>query len=157
MTLIFYATGETVDLVPGRLPAWQPAVIEGTESLAEDQRFCTVGGITQVDKPKGNYLEMCADGKHVEMGPLENGNFAMGPNGEFFVYCGNSGPCYAAKFGADRLTGLGTVKEFAVIKRGETPKYAFTFDGDGPYTVIVRETIGQEYMSFAIPSGISKP
>ena len=168
MTIVHAATGETHAIVEGFFPVWQPpsAVAPpvptqgapeaaGTGTPGAAGSVCTSTDITRIDTPKGDYLQMCAAGQEFEIGPLENGGYAMGPNGKFFVYCANSGRCYAARVGDTRLTAIGSVKDFAIIRKGQDPLFRFEFHGDDPYRVQVFEDVMVENVVFNIPSQIS--
>jgi dipeptidyl aminopeptidase/acylaminoacyl peptidase len=168
MTVIHAVSGEAHPISEGFYPVWQPpsAVVPpaatqqaqaaaSTGTPLSSGSICTSADITLVDTPKGNFLQMCADGEQVEVGPLENGGHGMAPNGQFFVYCANSGGCYAARVGDIRLTPIGSVKSFSIIRRGEAPKYSFSWHGSHPYTVQISEDVMNQNETFAIPAHIS--
>ena len=99
---------------------------------------------------------MCTSGAQYEVGPLEKGGYAMGQNGNFFVYATNRGSVYAARVGNANLTLIGSVKDFSIIRRGEAPQYEFEFFGDNPYTVQIKELILKQNETISIPHFITK-
>ena len=117
--------------------------------------LCTASSISLEDTTSGNFLHLCANGQEYQIGPLENGAYAMGPNGKFFIYCTNSGIVYAARVGDTNLTSIGKVKDFSIIKRGEAPQYQFVFLGDNPYSVQIVELILGQNKTVPIPSYIT--
>jgi hypothetical protein len=168
MTLVNARTGEAHPIVEGFFPVWQPPSVVapplptqappealGTGTPGAAGTLCTSTDLTLRDTPKGNYLQMCAHGEQFEIGPLEGGGYAMGPNGKFFVYCSNSGRCYAARVGDTRLTLIGSVRNFAIIRRGIDPQFRFEFHGENPYKLQVFEDILVENVLFTIPSRIT--
>ena len=92
-----------------------------------------------------------------EIGPLEKGGYALGPNDKFLVYASNSGIVYAARIGDRKLNKIGDVKDFTIIVRGEAPEYEFEFYGDHPYTVQVLELIFLQKKTIPIPRFITTP
>ncbi len=173
------ASGQVFPLAEGTFPAWQPTsgsttigslpeesaptatpfqLLEITETpTAVQSSSCADVSITVKDTSKGDYLEICADGRTYEMGPLEKGDYAIGPNKKFFVYVTNSGIAYAARIGDTRLTLLGDLKEFTFIKVRKNPSYDFKFFGDHPYTVQIFELQYTQNKVFSIPRRISNP
>ncbi len=112
--------------------------------------------ITINDTKKGDFLKILYEGQEYEIGPLEKGAYAIGPNNKFFVYCTNSGSCFAAKFGSANLTPIGSVsKDFSIIVRRENPQYEFSFLGDGPYSVQIFELILKQDKIIDIPSHLT--
>lgn len=142
----------------------QPAAATATEYVLPtatttdlSSPLCPEGSLLMVDSPKGKILQMCKDGDKSELGPLEDGGYELGPTGEWFVYCANSGACYAARLGATRLTSIGSVKDFSIIKRGAAPDYDFEFYGNNPYTVQVHDRSTAQNETLTIPFAISMP
>jgi len=169
-------SGESFPLTEGMFPVWQPvtgdavAVVPSqadatatpilipveTDTLTP-KGPCTEVTITVRDTNKGDYLQICTNGKEYEVGPLEKGGYAVGPNQTFFVYVSNSGTVYAARIGDTRLTVLGDVKDFLFVKRDKTPQFEFQFFGDQTYTVEVHETVFNQKKLLPIPRRISAP
>jgi hypothetical protein len=157
-------------------PLWQPVTVgtstnvpSGTDAAATPDLIpvetntptpkgpCTDLTIEVRDTSKGDYLQICSDGKEYEIGPLEKGGYAIGPNKMFFVYASNSGTVYAARVGDTRLTVLGDLKDFLFVKRDRTPQFEFQFLGEHPYTVEVHEMIFDQKKLLPVPRRISAP
>ena len=169
-------SGQVFPLTEGIVPVWQPVVGDIVATLPQGidptaiptlipvdtdtpvpEGPCTEVTIKVRDTSKGDYLQICTDGKEYEVGPLEKGGYAIGPNKMFFVYASNSGTVYAAHIGDTRLTVLGDVKDFLFIKRDRTPQFEFQFFGDHPYTVEVHETVFNQKKLLPVPRRISAP
>jgi hypothetical protein len=101
------------------------------------------------------FLKVHAPGQDYQIGPLEKGGYAVGPNSKFLVYCSNSGTVYAARIGFTALRRIGSVKSFSIIQRNEAPRYEFEFLGGNPYTVRIHELILQQSQTVSIPPDIS--
>jgi hypothetical protein len=126
-----------------------------TNSSSSNQLVCMDVYITVSHTSKGDYLQICTDSEKYEVGPLAKGAYAMGPNGNFFVYCTNNGYVYAARVGATNLSSIGNVKDFSIIRRGVAPQLEFKFFGDNPYRVQIRELIMNQNKTLALPSYIT--
>jgi hypothetical protein len=172
-------SGKSFQVAEGLFGIWQPAVdvmgadgtvqpdsdtiatpaisTDLTNTPSSDQSLCDDISIEVKDTSKGNMLQICADGKTYEIGPLEKGKYAIGPNKKFFVYCTNSGDVYASRFGTPTLDLIGDVKDFSIIVRGEAPEIEFEFFGDHPYTVQVNELILKQNKTLSIPRYITTP
>jgi Tol biopolymer transport system component len=131
--------------------------IDLTDTPSLDQSLCDDVSIEVKDTSKGNILQICADGETYEIGPLERGVYAIGPNKKFFVYCTNSGDVYASRFGTPTLDLVGDVKDFSIIVRGEAPQVEFEFFGEHPYTVQISEMIMKQNKTLSIPRYITTP
>ena len=156
-------SGTSYPVTDGGFALWQPvsdgeAVMEaGLTSIPATMPPCFDVSITVRDTSKGDYLQVCAEGQEYEVGPLEKGAYAIGPNKKFFIYATNSGMVYAARIGDTRLTLLGDVKEFTIIRQGKIPSFDFKFLGDHPYTVQIFELLYNQNEIFPIPRRISAP
>ncbi len=129
-----------------------------TETLATAQPDCSNSVVVDLRSTnKGQYLEICANGQSYEIGPLEKGGYAVGPNNKFLVYATNSGQVYALRIGETQLQAIGDLKDLAAIRRKDEPKYAFEFTGDNPYNVVIRELVYSQDKTLVIPSFISAP
>lgn len=117
--------------------------------------LCTDVTITVKDTPQGDYLQICAGDKEYEIGPLETGAFAIGPNKMFFVYATRSGLVFAARIGNERLTLIGDVKRFRSVVLGETPIYRFVFHGNHPYSVQIFDEWFKDNETIPIPRYIT--
>ena len=176
ISIVNVNSGESFPVTEGINPVWQPVITDGgaiiqpqqntatpmaavdaTDTPAAPGSPCVDVTITVKDTSKGDYLEVCADGKEYEVGPLEKGAYAIGPNKKFFVYVTNSGTAYTARIGDTRLTLLGDVKKFTIIKQGKIPSFDFKFFGDHPYTVQIFELLYSQNEVFSIPRRISAP
>lgn len=150
----------TASIVPGQysVPTLTPVVSSvSTNTPSADQLPNIDVSITVNDTSQGNYLQIRFDGKQYEIGPLEKGAYAIGPNKKFFVYCSNSGVVYAARFGEPNLTPIGDVKNFSIIVRGEAPQLEFEFLGNHPYQVQIRELLQKQDKTLPIPRYITAP
>ncbi len=113
--------------------------------------------IDYTETSKGVVLEICAFNESYEIPGLAKGAFAVGPNNQFFVYCTNGGDVFAVRAGDTQMQLIGSVKDFYMIRRGEVPEFAFSFEGNHPYKVTVRETESNETQVFPIPRFVSAP
>jgi len=163
--------GTSYLLSEGMLASWQPSK-ESTEALptSESNIFLTLPtstpsstqvptsgvSITINDTPKGEFLQITAMGNAYEIGPLEKGAYAIGPNSKFLVYCTNSGIVYAARIGDTNLTKIGSVKDLSAIVQGEAPQVDFQFFGDNPYTVQIHDSLFNQNETLSIPSYITR-
>ena len=156
-------SGKSYPVTEGGFALWQPVpggetvLVPGSTTVPETLPPCFDVSITVRDTSKGDYLQICAEGQEYEVGPLEKGAYAIGPNKKFFVYATNSGMIYAARIGDTRLTLLGDVKDFVLVKQGKTPRFEFQFFGNHPYTVEVHETLLDQKKLLPIPRRISTP
>ncbi|MCJ7433641.1 MAG: hypothetical protein MUO77_09155 [Anaerolineales bacterium] len=92
--------------------------------------------------PKGDYLNISRSTDNLEyrLGPIASGAYAIGPNDNFLVYCTYGGDVYAAKFGAEYLTLIGSVRKFSAIQRNVPPDLELViFVNNGRYKVDIRE------------------
>lgn len=175
ISIVNVNSGEALQVTEGTNPVWQPVasgdvIVQSPQATATPMEVanvtdtpsapgspCVDVSITVKDTSKGDYLEICSNGKIYEMGPLEKGAYALGPNKLFFVYVTNSGTVYTARIGDTRLTLLGDVKKFTIIKQGKVPSFDFKFIGDHPYTVQIFELLYSQNEVFPIPRRISAP
>ena len=169
-----YAISET----DWKLIAWQPSTFEtpdlsdaeevATPSAAEQEANdgdvavpgeCSTLTITVLDTPKGDYYQICDEGiEYYEVGPLEKGDYAIGPNNKFFVYSSNSGQVYAARVGSKTLKLIGDISTFSMIIQDKAPEFEFEFFGDHPYSVQIYEKTFQEFSDvLSIPRYITTP
>jgi hypothetical protein len=173
--LVNVRSGQVFPLAEGMSPLWQPVTSDtsansqgidatGTPTLipVETNTPTPEGPCTDLtlkirDTNKGDYLQLCSNGNEYEIGPLEKGGYAIGPNKMFFVYASNSGTVYAARVGDTRLTVLGDVKDFLFVLRDRTPQFEFQFLGEHPYTVEVHEMIFDQKKLLPVPRRISAP
>ena len=118
---------------------------------------CATLTITVLDTPKGDYYQICAEGiDYYEVGPLEKGDYAIGPNEKFFVYISNSGLVYAHRIGTTGMKLIGDISGLSIIAQNKDPELEFEFYGDHPYTVQIFERIFEEYSdNLAIPRYIT--
>ncbi|GEM_PF-3028919 len=169
MMVVNSNSGEATPLTEGLYPTWQPSK-DVTEAVpvpssqensgqatasSSPQLLCTDVYITANHTPNGDYLQICANTQKYEIGPVEKGAYAVGPNKKFFVYATNSGNVYAARIGDTKLTLIGNVKDFSIIRRGEAPQYEFEFLGDNPYTVQIRDLILKQNKTLPVPHYIT--
>jgi hypothetical protein len=112
--------------------------------------------LSVMDTLQGDMLQVRSGGGVIELGPLEKGNFAIGPNRRFYVYCTNSGSVFVGRFGQEGLDMIGSVREFSIIRRDGTPKFTFVFLGDDPYRVQVTDVSTGENKVLPIPHGLSE-
>lgn len=167
MQVINTISRQSYPLADGVDPVWQPSRAASTSVPAaaatswtgtpRAPALCSFAEIEVRHTDKGDYLQMCTHGAPWEVGPLESGAALVGPNGKFFVYCSNSGNCFAGRMGEAHLTPIGSVKYFSIIHRNGVPDYQFDFVGEHPYTVRVRELAFGQKEIFTIPYRITDP
>jgi hypothetical protein len=174
LQVVHVPSAQVFSLVPGESVRWQPIGVkmEASQELSTpsesqevlptltslpDTGLCTDTSLHMVDRSEGNFLQICADGTQYEIGPLQHGAYAIGPNKKFFVYCTNNGDVYAGRIGETNLALIGDIKEFSIIVRKEAPELEFEFFGDHPYTVKVKELILEQSKDFPIPRYITTP
>ncbi len=146
---------ETLTMLPPSTPA--PLTTNPTETSSEQPDCLNSVVLTAKDTPKGDYLEVCANGNMYEIGPLAKGAFAVGPNNKFFIYCANNGLVYAVRVGDTKLQPIGDVKDFSAIIRNDVPIFEIVFTGSDPYKVTIREIVYKQNKMFSIPDSISAP
>ncbi len=131
-----------------------PATAENPDAAGD----CSTGVvITTRDTSKGDYLQICANDEPYEIGPVAKGAFGVAPTGGFFVYCANNGVVYAALIGDLTLHVIGSVKDFAVIQRGDVPQFVIEFDENDLSIVTIRELAYHQSQVISIPRSISTP
>ena len=121
------------------------------------QSGCAEVTITVRRTSKGEYLLVCAGEESYDVGPLERGAFAVGPNEKFFVYCSYSGKVYASRIGTTSLVLIGDVSDFTIIAQNEAPNLEFEFTGNHPYSLKIHEQIMNQDQTLSIPRTITTP
>jgi hypothetical protein len=118
--------------------------------------------ITLNDTLKGDilHIQRCEDGLEYDLGPIEKGFYAVGPNDKFLIYVTLSGHVYGARIGSvylKELYNLGREHEFTALNRKVTPNFDVSFTGDGPiYRLVLYErNYGQKRM-YELPIGITQ-
>jgi hypothetical protein len=167
ISVVNVKSGESTQIAEGTRPLWQPSGVApvvlnaGSEPASTSEvsssaaPFSSDVSITLEKTLQGNMLHIQVADQQYEIGPLEGGIYAIGPNKKFFVYATNSGNVYAARIGDKNLILVGDVKDFSIIRRGEAPQYDLEFFGDNPYTVQIRELILKQDKTLSIPHYIS--
>ena len=64
---------------------------------------------------------------------------------------------YVARVGDRRLTQIGNIRNFIIIRKRGDPLYQFRFLGEGPDSVKVTELSFHEDVTFIIPRRITAP
>jgi len=128
-------------------------------SVDTEGEECMELTVTLLDTPKGDYYQICAEyTEYYEVGPLEKGSYAIGPNKKFFVYISNSGLVYAHRIGTTGMKQIGDISSLAIIAMNKNPDLDFQFNGDHPYTVQVYENILKQFSdAMSIPRYITSP
>jgi Tol biopolymer transport system component len=154
-------SGDMYPLADGSVPTWQPSGQPiGMEFLSVPTDYPNVDiystplpdpYLAVMDTFEGDMLQVRSKGSVLELGPLEKGNFAIGPTNRFFVYCTNSGTVYAGRFGQEGLDAIGDIRKFTTIRRDGVPKLTFLFLGDNPYQVQITDVLTGENQSLPIP------
>ena len=164
MTVINTTSAQVVPLADGFSPLWQPgdlfAVWRPSQALNEvptAPAFCIDSMVLFVHLTKGYYFQVCSGSQHYSLGPLETGVYSMGPGGNWFLYASNSGYIYVARVGDRRLTQIGNIRNFIIIRKRGDPLYQFRFLGEGPDSVKVTELSFHEDVTFIIPRRITAP
>jgi dipeptidyl aminopeptidase/acylaminoacyl peptidase len=146
------AAARSTPVSPAESPTRSPTQATATSTPCG---LCAATPIPMTHTPKGNFLELSANGQQVQYGPLEAGVAAIGPNGNFFVYVSSSGTVYAARVGDKNLTKIGSVREFTAIHLKQAPAYELFFVSDGTYSVQVRESLFNQDKTILIPRSIT--
>lgn len=162
----FRCAGEPAALTSNPRPTQvsTPSVVSPTpqteipNATSAVQFNCTTGLEITVDgTAKGSILKICAHDEQYQLGPIAKGVYTVGPNGQFFVYCTDSGYVYAARAGDKKLTSIGDVKSFYILKQGDDPDLTLEIVGDQPYSVVVHENKGSQNETLPIPPYITAP
>src|SRR5512142_2413775 len=107
-------------------------------------------------KPKGYFLTFCFGAQHYTYPSLEQGVYAVGGRGQFFIYVSNSGFVYAAHMGDKTLTRVGNVKNFIAVRtEGMEPRFQVRFLVGYPDLVQVVELNFGEKETFTLPRRIT--
>ncbi|MDD2920799.1 MAG: serine/threonine-protein kinase [Anaerolineales bacterium] len=121
--------------------------------------FCNDLRITEKPTSKGMYLMICYPGGDYEMGPWEKGNFAEGPNGQFFIYVASSGKVYATTVGeGNQIRTLASLKDkFTAVRNHDDPQYNISFSNGRPYIAFITEILYNQTATVEIPTWLSNP
>ncbi len=164
ITILNTTSAQVSALTDGFVPVWQPgqnfAVWQPSQALdvlPTVPAFCLDTMVLFLHQRKGYYIQVCSGSQHYQLGPLETGVYLMGPGGKFFLYASNSGYIYVARLGDRRLTQIGNIRNFIIIRAHNNPRYQFRFLGDGPDAVEVTELNYHEDAVFTIPRRITAP
>jgi hypothetical protein len=161
ISIVNAGSGDSYPFSDGTAAAWQPLqgpVERRVRSVPTEALYATlVAGpqldlaITVKDTVKGDMLLIHTKDEDYEIGPLEKGVYAVGPNQKFFVYCTYSGDVFATRFGDPDLHLIGRIRYFTTINSGGDPRLLLIFFGRNPYTVQVIDQLTEDKQDFFIP------
>ena len=114
--------------------------------------------ITENRTQQGLFLNILGvNNQSYQLGPLEHGGYAVGPNDRYLVYVTDSGQVLAIRFGDPifkRVKNL--AKTFGAALKGTQPIYNFAFYDSGfAITVIITEIIFSQTIPVVLPRSVT--